>query len=140
MPSPASRLGPRAATPRDPFSNSANMPGVAKSVNPVGTSVQHSVEAKRAGSKRYREAHDRLQPFEELARVVIVRRGRLGISQQDLAERMGTTASVISRIESGQHRTSTETLRRLAEALGGHAIVGFDFGTSAKPDQELVRL
>lgn len=116
------------------------MAGVAKSVSPIGTSVQHGVEAKRAGSKRYREAHDRLQPFEELARVVIVRRGRLGISQQDLAERMGTTASVISRIESGQHRTSTETLRRLAEALGGHAIVGFDFGTPAKPDQELVRL
>lgn len=69
-----------------------------------------------------------------------MRRGHLGLSQQELAERMGTTASVISRIEGGQHRCSTETLRRLAEALGGHAVVGFDFGTTRVPDQQLVRL
>jgi transcriptional regulator with XRE-family HTH domain len=64
----------------------------------------------------------------------------LGISQQELANRMGTTASVISRIESGQHRTSAETLRRLADALEGSAVVGFDFGTRTKPEPELVTL
>lgn len=113
---------------------------MAKNMSPIGTAVTDDIEAKRSRSPRYREAQDRLQPFEELARVVIMRRGRLGLSQQDLAGRMGTTASVISRIESGQHRTSTETLRRLGEALGGHAVVGFDFGTSKEPDHELVRL
>lgn len=111
-----------------------------RKVSPIGSSVSDAVDAKRAASSRFRVAHDWLQPFEQLARVVIMRRARLGLSQQDLAERMGTTASVISRIESGQHRTSTETLRRLAEALGGHAVVGFDFGTDRNPDQELVRL
>jgi len=44
---------------------------------------------------------------------------------------------VLARIESGQHRTSTETLRRLGESLEGHAVVGFDFGTARKPEQEL---
>ena len=53
---------------------------------------------------------------------------------------MGTTASVISRIESGQHRTSTETLRRLAEALEGHAVLGFEIDTAGRPDPDLVRL
>ena len=53
---------------------------------------------------------------------------------------MGTTASVISRIESGQHRTSAETLRRLAEALDGNAVVGFEFGTHAEPERQLVAL
>ncbi len=113
---------------------------MAKHVSPIGTAVADDIAVNRSRSARYREAHDRLQPFEELARVVIVRRGRLGLSQQELADRMGTTASVISRIESGQHRTSTETLRRLGEALGGHAVVGFDFGTTKNPDHELVRL
>jgi hypothetical protein len=47
---------------------------------------------------------------------------------------------VISRIESGQHRTSTETIRRLAQALDGQAVFGFDFGTPNKPDRELVAL
>jgi transcriptional regulator with XRE-family HTH domain len=53
------------------------------------------------------------------------------------AERMGTTASVLSRIESGQHRTSTNTLRRLANALDGQAVLGFDFEHG---DAELVAL
>ncbi len=113
---------------------------MAKTDSPIGTSVEDDIESKRAGNPIYRQAHDRRQPFEQLARVVIMRRARLGISQQDLAARMGTTASVISRIESGQHRSSTETLRRLAEALGGHAVIGFEFGTTRSPQQELVRL
>ena len=61
---------------------------------------------------------------------MIIRRVQLGLTQQELAERMGTTKAVISRIESGQHRTSTDTLRRLAEALDGHAVIGFEFGST----------
>jgi ribosome-binding protein aMBF1 (putative translation factor) len=113
---------------------------MANNTSPIGTSVADHIERKRSRSRRYRDAHEHLRPFEQIARVVIMRRARLGLSQQDLAERMGTTASVISRIESGQHRTSTETLRRLAEALEGHAVLGFDFGTIDQPAQELVTL
>jgi ribosome-binding protein aMBF1 (putative translation factor) len=108
--------------------------------SPVGTSVDADVRRKRFQSPRYRVAHDRLAPFEQIARVVIMRRARLGLSQQEVAERMGTTASVVSRIESGQHRTSTETLRRLAEALDGHAVLGFEFDTAGRLERELVRL
>lgn len=57
--------------------------------------------------------------------MVIVRRAQLGLTQQELAQRMGTSHSVISRIESGQHRTSLRTLKRLAEALETHLVVGF---------------
>ncbi len=113
---------------------------MAKQQGPVGTSVGEHIEGKRARSKRYRDAKERLEPFEQLARIVIMRRARLGLSQQQLAERMSTTASVISRIENGQHRTSTETLRRLAEALEGNAVVGFEFRTQAEPQRELVAL
>jgi ribosome-binding protein aMBF1 (putative translation factor) len=113
---------------------------MAKRATPIGTSVREHIEQKNARSRRYREAKERLEPFEQLARIVIMRRARLGISQQDLANRMGTTASVISRIESGQHRTSAETLRRLAQALEGSAVVGFDFGTRTRPERKFVTL
>lgn len=113
---------------------------MAENQSPIGTGVADHAASKRASDPRYREAQDHLRPFEHLARAVIVRRAHLGLSQQDLAERMGTTASVISRIESGQHRTSTETLRRIAAALEGHALLGFDFGTDRQPEQQLVRL
>ncbi len=53
---------------------------------------------------------------------------------------MDTTKSVISRIESGQHRSGTDTLRRLAEALDGHGVIGFEFDPSEQRQAELVRL
>jgi transcriptional regulator with XRE-family HTH domain len=37
-----------------------------------------------------------------LARIVIRRRGQLGLSQAELARRMGTSHSAISRIETGK--------------------------------------
>jgi len=111
---------------------------MASNDNPVGTTVDADIQRKRRESRRYRGAQDRLAPFEQIARLVIMRRAELGLSQQEVAERMGSTASVISRIESGQHRTSTETLRRLAEALDGRAVLGFEFDDT--DEQELVRL
>ncbi len=113
---------------------------MAKHDSPIGSSVEDHIGQRRARSDRYRETQDRLRPFEEIARVVIMRRAQLGLTQQELAERMGTTKSVISRIESGQHRTSTDTLRRLAEALDGHAVIGFEFDSDQQVQPDLVRL
>lgn len=45
-------------------------------------------------------------------------RERAGLSQRDLAERAGTTQSVIARIESGDTRPRTDTLARLVAAAG----------------------
>jgi transcriptional regulator with XRE-family HTH domain len=69
---------------------------------------------------------------------VIKHRMALGLSQAQLAERMGTSHSAISRIESGQHRTSVATLQRLAEALELRFVVGFESGPKERPARELV--
>lgn len=113
---------------------------MAKNESPIGSSVEDHSSQRRARSATYRETQDRLRPFEEIARVVIMRRAQLGLTQQELAKRMGTTKSVISRIESGRHRTSTDTLRRLAEALDGHAVIGFEFNSDQQTQPGLVRL
>jgi ribosome-binding protein aMBF1 (putative translation factor) len=113
---------------------------MSKRHSPIGMSVSEHIEQELVRSKRYRDAYERTEPFEQIARIAIIRRGQLGLSQQQVAERMGTTTSVISRIESGQHRTSTETLRRLAEALEGQAVLGFEFGSNGAPERELVTL
>ena len=62
-----------------------------------------------------------------------MRRAALGISQQQLAKRMHTTASAISRIESGAHATNARTLMRLADALDARAILGFEYGPQRNP-------
>jgi transcriptional regulator with XRE-family HTH domain len=80
---------------------------------------------RRARDPEYRAELQRLAPYETLARIVIRRRGQLELSQAELARRMGTSHSAISRIESGHHPTTVQTLRRLAEALETHLVVGF---------------
>ena len=63
---------------------------------------------------------------------MIRRRLELGLTQGQLAKRMGTSRSEISRIESGQHGTSVHTLQRLAEALEMRFLIGFEHGPAEK--------
>lgn len=86
---------------------------------------------KRARDPAYRAAARKLAPYEHLARLVIHRRASHGWTQAQLAERMGTSHSVISRIESGQHPTSVTTLERLAEAFDTNLVLGFADDASA---------
>jgi transcriptional regulator with XRE-family HTH domain len=53
------------------------------------------------------------------ADLVSLHRTRAELTQEDLAKRMRTSASAISRLESGFHFPSLETLRKVAAALGG---------------------
>lgn len=106
--------------------------------SPVGSSAAGAAGRRARRSAAYREARARLAPYEQLARIVIRRRMDLGLTQGQLAERMGTSHSAISRIESGQHSTSVQTLQRLAEALEMRFVMGFEHGPADKPVRELV--
>jgi transcriptional regulator with XRE-family HTH domain len=62
----------------------------------------------------------------ELGQLIYDLRTEAGLSQQALAERMGTTQSVISRLEEGGGaRNRIDTLARVARALGRHLVVSF---------------
>lgn len=105
--------------------------------SPIGTSVSEA--RKRRGERaEYREAQEGFAPYEQLARIVIRRRMDLGLTQEQLADRMGTSHSAISRIESGQHGTSVQTLQRLGAALEMRFVMGFEYGPEDKPIRELV--
>lgn len=61
-----------------------------------------------------------------LGQLIYDLRTESGLSQRQLAERMGTTQSVISRLEEGGGaRNRIDTLARVATALGRHLIVSF---------------
>lgn len=110
-----------------------------KSISPVGSPVDEAAGRRARHSAGYRETRARLAPYEQLARIVIRRRMELGLTQEELAKRMGTSHSAISRIESGQHSTSVQTLQRLAAALEMRFLIGFEHGPAEKPVRELVR-
>ena len=104
----------------------------------IGSTVGEVSRRRARRGASYREAHERLAPFEQLARIVIRRRMVLGLTQAEVAKRMGTSHSAISRIESGQHGTSVQTMRRLAAALEMRFAMGFEHGPAEKPVRELV--
>lgn len=112
---------------------------MSKRVSPVGKAVSDHIE-ESLEDPEFRAEYERLAPYEELARIVIMRRAALGLTQAELAARMSTTASAISRIESGQHATSAQTLKKLGDAFGARAVVGFEFGSTERPERELVVL
>ena len=89
-------------------------------------------------SLEYRAAPERLAPYEAIARFVIQRRAEPVLTQEQLADRMATSDSAISRIESGQHRTSVATLERLADALEARLVIGFETGPPEASLRELV--
>jgi transcriptional regulator with XRE-family HTH domain len=61
-----------------------------------------------------------------LAQLIYDLRTEAGLSQRELAERMGTTQSVISRLEEGGGaKNRIDTLARVAGALGRHLVVSF---------------
>ncbi len=69
--------------------------------------------------------YERLQPEFALINEVLRARSDKGISQKDLAERVGTKQSVISRLESGRANPSVAFLKKLAQALNSHLEIRF---------------
>jgi transcriptional regulator with XRE-family HTH domain len=76
--------------------------------------------------KEYRKAYEELAPEFALARAVIHARAAADLTQEQLAQRMDTTQSVIARLESGRTRPSTQTLQRLAAATGTRLRITFE--------------
>lgn len=71
-----------------------------------------------AEDPEFREAWEEGEPAFMLAREIIRARQARGWSQAQLAEAMGTTQAVVSRLERMETKASLETADRAAQALG----------------------
>lgn len=94
--------------------------------SPIGSSSAESSRRRSQRSGAYRAELARLHPFEDIARAVIRLRMEAGLSQESLAKKMCTTKSAISRLESGHHAPSMNTLNNVAHALGKTLRISFD--------------
>jgi transcriptional regulator with XRE-family HTH domain len=60
---------------------------------------------------------------------MIAARPRTGLTQEELAEGIGTTQAVIARLESGRVKPSARTLERLAKATGTRLRIIFELAS-----------
>jgi ribosome-binding protein aMBF1 (putative translation factor) len=62
--------------------------------------------------------YDRLGPIYALVGAMVEARHQAGLTQKQLAEQMGTTQSVVARLENAHHMPSLDLVTRYAAALG----------------------
>jgi transcriptional regulator with XRE-family HTH domain len=61
----------------------------------------------------------------EVAALIRRMREVRGLTQHGLAVRMGSSQSVVARLETGDHEITMKTLSRIAAALGAEMVVRF---------------
>ncbi|EKQ55160.1 XRE family transcriptional regulator [Clostridium sp. DMHC 10] len=66
----------------------------------------------------FKDEYEKLKPRYELISEVIKARRELNLTQEELAYRIGTQKSNISRLESGNYNPSLDFLSKLAKGLG----------------------
>jgi ribosome-binding protein aMBF1 (putative translation factor) len=115
------------------------VPASTRKVSPLGEPIEQASRRRRQSDPDYAAEAARLAPYEAIARLVIKYRLEHDLTQKELADMIGTSHSAISRLESGQAVITLKTMKRIAEALGGRLIVGFDLESDEKnPVREFV--
>jgi predicted transcriptional regulator len=82
-----------------------------------------TIKRKMLADREVRDTYDALADEFDLARELIAARVRAGLTQAELAERMGTSQSVIARLESGAQMPSVNTLLKFAKATRSRPII-----------------
>ena len=85
--------------------------------------MKHSeLKAKALSNPETQTAYDELVPEFLILRQMLKARQKAGLSQAQVAERMGTKAPAVTRLESslgnGKHSPSLATLQKYARAVG----------------------
>jgi ribosome-binding protein aMBF1 (putative translation factor) len=89
----------------------------------TGRATWRELRRERESEPEYRAAYARARQALVIGAKVRELREARGISQAELARRMGSSQSVIARLEIGGAEPRFETLRRVAEALDAALVI-----------------
>ncbi|WP_339805973.1 helix-turn-helix transcriptional regulator [uncultured Marinobacter sp.] len=78
----------------------------------------HEFKKKALENEEVRKEYDALQDEFSLIDQLLTMRGKAGLTQEEVAERLGTNKSNISRLERGRSNPSWSTLNKYAAACG----------------------
>lgn len=75
------------------------------------------IKAQLMKDEEFREEYDKLKPRYEVISQIIEARKKMHMTQEELALRVGTRKSNISRLESGSYNPSLDFLIKIAKSL-----------------------
>ncbi|ABK43847.1 transcriptional regulator, XRE family [Magnetococcus marinus MC-1] len=94
---------------------------MADGYNPLPLNIKDELTHARL-KPGFSEAYDALEDEFQALRTFLSARKEAGLTQEEIAKRMGTTKSAVSRLESSlgdhKHSPSIATLRKYAKAVG----------------------
>ena len=73
--------------------------------------------------EEFKTEYDKLKPRYDAIKQIIKARQELKLTQAELAKRVGTQKSNISRLESGNYNPSLDFLIKISDALGKNLVV-----------------
>ena len=76
------------------------------------------IQARLMIDEEFVEEFNRLKPRYELIAQIIDVRNQLNMTQEELAQRVGTQKSNISRLESGNYNPTLDFITKVAQGLG----------------------
>ncbi len=77
-----------------------------------------NIEARLMKDTEFKAEFEKLKPRYELIAQIIDARNQLNLTQEELAKRVGTQKSNISRLESGAYNPSLDFIIKVARGLG----------------------
>jgi len=114
-------------------------PNTKSDVSPQGKSVADAARRRARRSEAYREARDEYAAIRKLrernwiAAHIRERRYELDLTQQEVAERAGTSHSFVSKLEGGEHIPTIPVLKRILAVLDEELLIGIE---RQVPDEE----
>ena len=79
----------------------------------------------RLKNPKFKKYYDEFGKQLEIAYLILQMRKEYGISQKQLAKKLGTTQSNVARIEAGQQNFTTATLQKIAEVFDREVKIEF---------------
>lgn len=113
-------------------------------MSPKGTAAADAAKRRGDRSEEYREARDEYAAIRELrkknwiAAHIRERRYELELTQQQVAERAGTSYSFISKLERGDHIPKIQVLEKILAVLDEQLLIGIERQVpDEKPEREV---
>ena len=75
--------------------------------------------------KEFKKEYEEQKPVFEVQRAIYQARMQKGLSQKELAKRIGISPGDLSKIERGKENTTIKTLYKVADALGKDLHINF---------------